>query len=451
MPVHRTGTGGSVFANSADLDIWLVQRPEPALQAELDPQPEPAPQPEIDNFSPAVEPSSEPALAAEPTRAVDPARPIESMSKGRWAGLHRFRWAALAIPIACTLVLGGIMLRSGTNTQIEAPIKAQWSKQYYVARSQWAERTPESIAKSIFEYQSIILQDPDAAKAYVGLADAYALSSEFAGFDRPRSFALAKQAVDKALALWPSDPDANRLAGYLSYWTDRDIAKAKPLFEASLATNHENYLAHLWYGNALVDAGLLREGLDHLQRAAVLAPDSPSVQIDYAVAMWQAGNSAESLAMLKRAHAMAPENSAAPSWLALFSLQDGDYAAYLGYSETWATLVKDSAQMARVARETEIYRREGRDGLLKAMAEHAPIPGGYWHGGDLVRAIAGSQLGDRTFLIKLLSQPGIAAQNWRDLRFPVQSHLRWRNDPVLAPLLDRAFGKRDYANYPAAA
>ena len=79
--------------------------------------------------------------------------------------------------------------------------------------------------------------------------------------------------------------------------------------------------------------------------------------------------------------------------------------------------------------------------MLWQFLEHAPpLESSSWHGGLLPRAIAASERGDGAALMAILSRPGITAQNWRPLRFPVLAFVKWRRDPAVARALDRAFG-----------
>ena len=440
LPVIRSTKGATVYALRSDLDEWLVQR-QNAGALRIAAAGKPVPSPALAEAPPAL--AETPAIAtnqrAGPAGAGGPHPP-----KQAW--YHRISLGPRGL-LAVTIVLGWLGLRampsSGTATDT-SPASAQ----YLAARVDWASRTPAGIMRSIAEYQDILHRDPSNAKAFIGLADAYVLSCEFAHVDRAQAFSLARQANAAGLMLSPDDPDGNRIAGFVSYWTDRDIDKAAPLFEASIRTAPDSYLAHLWYGNALVDAGRLRPALDHLDRALALAPDSPAVHADYAVAMWQTGQDQRAKAMLGEVEKVAPDNSSAPSWLALFDLQSGDIAGYIAQSQRWVRLIDDPPQARRVAREAAVFRAAGPTATLRFIAAQPVVGSPWWHGGKLAQAIAASQTGDRARLIRILRSGQIPSENWRDLRFPAASFVAWRNDHEVSDLLDRAFRTREFSRYP---
>ena len=258
---------------------------------------------------------------------------------------------------------------------------------------------------------------------------------------------MAQQADRTALALDPEDPDANRIAGFLSYWSTRDIHQARPYFEKALSGAGEDYLISLWYGNALVDAGEVKPALGHLARALSLAPDSTVLQADYAVALWQAGDTQRAKTILNDVEARAPGGSTAPNWLALFALAEGDIRDYLTQSERWAAAVGDKKQIERVAGEAAAFRKGGEAAVLRQMLAQPSLSSPYWHGGDLPQAIAASRLGDQAALQRILMRPRLMEENWRDLRFPAGAFARWAAQPGIHTRLNQIFKARDFMDY----
>ncbi|GAW41177.1 invasion protein regulator [Brevundimonas sp. SH203] len=401
FPVQRASDGATVYARPSDLDAWLRRRLE-------------------DDEPQAAQTISPPAV--------------------------KLRRRALLIGTVLTVVVtggvgGGLLLLRPRETERPKEIRDTELQELYLdARSDWAARTPESLRSAIVKFRTIVARYPDFSLGFSGLADAYILSCEFGDVSRNQAFRDARAATTTALALEPDDADANRIMGFLVYWTDRDIAAARPYFRRSLGADQRGYLSHLWYGNALVDAGEIADGTEQLTQAVRLAPDSPAVITDYSIALWQTGESHEALRRLADVERRFPTHSGAPGAAALFRLQAGDVEGYLEDSARWATLIGDPNQIARVRREHLAFEQGGSAATLHMMAASEAMPSSFWHGGNLPASIAASMIGDRGALLKRLRIVEASGENWRDLRFPGASFARWRTDPEIGPLLERILG-----------
>lgn len=417
FPVVRSSDGGSVYAMTADLDLWLAGVRSRGGADDLDA-----------------------ASAPDADLAPDEApRPTSRRGLVLLGGS-----AVIAVAATACLVLLG-RRPSAPNPEIRDP---ELQALYIDARSEWAARTRESLDRAAEKFRDIVARYPDFGPGFTGLADTYILSCEFGSTDRDRAFRAAHAAVSTALALDPRDGAANRIMGFLVYWTSRDVAASRPFFEKAVAADQTDDLIPLWYGNALIDGGRVTEGLAQLRRAVLLAPDSPAVLTDYAMGLWQAGQSAPALSRLADVETRFPLHSAAPGAAALFDLQAGDLAAYLEESRRWADLIGDDRQKARLVREARAFATGGRPAVLGLMARSAPIDSSFWHGGELPVAMAASMIGDRGRLVEILT--GVAARQvtWRNLRFPAETFVRWSDDVELRGLLRRVLDPGDFPDYP---
>lgn len=75
---------------------------------------------------------------------------------------------------------------------------------YLKGRFYWNQRTKENLRRSIDCFQQAISLDPNYALAYVGLADAYAVSSGYGAFETKEAAPLAEALVKRALELAPT-------------------------------------------------------------------------------------------------------------------------------------------------------------------------------------------------------------------------------------------------------
>ncbi len=315
FPVLRSATGGSVYASAGDLDAWLARREagEPSGV-------EPAALPPVGSAELPAVPQASPVAGA-----GSPAVPLATTSVPAAAavrpGVPLRRLLAAAV-LADAVLIGAALLRGGPAA-VPAAIPPAAAAAMLEARQQMATRSPQSLALAIAGFTAMIARHPDLPAAFTGLADSYLLSCEYASMPRAQEFAAALAAVRTALALAPADPDSHRNMGFLTYWTDRDIDSAIPDFEAAVAGDRPNYLASMWYGNALIDAGRIEAGAAQLDRALAAAPDSPAVLTDHAIARWQAGDAEAALRRLDEVGRRFPQHSAAPGFAGMIPTRFG--------------------------------------------------------------------------------------------------------------------------------
>ncbi|WP_428151855.1 hypothetical protein [Brevundimonas sp.] len=419
FPVVRSSDGGSVYALTSEIDAWIAGKTA---------------------HTPAGTGAALPA----------PAGMAEAGAVSTTTSRTRRLLIAGGAAILGGAVAGGVVLmrrdpRGSSRPEIRDP---ELEALYIDARSDAAARTLESLNRAADKFRNLVARYPDFVPGFTGLADTYILSCEFGSTDRAAAFRDARAAVSTALAMEPDDADANRIMGFLTYWTTRDVAAARPFFQKAVGAGRTDDLSHLWFGNALIDGGRVAEGLEQLRRALLLAPDSPAVLTDYAMGLWQAGQSRASLTRLADVEARFPTHSAAPNAAALFHLQAGDIGAYLEQSRRWATLIGDARQTARIAAEATVFASGGSQTTLRLIAGSTPIVSSFWHGGELPVAMAASMIGDRPRVLAILTAVADRGVTWRNLRFPAESFLRWKDDPELRGLLRRVLDPATFPDYP---
>lgn len=417
FPVVRSSDRGAVYALPSEIDAWIAGTKTGAV----------------------VDADGAPLAPPVPVGATTPAR----------FSTRRVMIAGVAALAGGGLAAGLLLFRRKDRAAPRADIADPQLESLYIdARSDAAARTLVSLRRAAEKFRSIVARYPDFVPGFTGLADAYILSCEFGSTDRAVAFRDARAAVSTALALSPDDASANRIMGFLTYWTTRDIPAARPFFNKAVQSSEADDLAHLWFGNALVDSGRLKDGLEQLRRAIVLSPDSPSVLTDYAMALWQADQSQEALSRLLDVEARFPTHSAAPGATALFQLQAGDIAAYLDQSRRWAALIAEPRQVARVTAEANAFAAGGAPAALTLIARSTPIVSSFWHGGELPTAMAATMIGDRGRVRAILDTVAGRGDTWRNLRFPAQTFLRWKDDPELRGLLRRVLDPATFPDYP---
>ncbi|MFL6450958.1 MAG: tetratricopeptide repeat protein [Bryobacteraceae bacterium] len=135
------------------------------------------------------------------------------------------------------------------------------------------ERTFEGLSRSALCFESAIRAEPSSASAYAGLADTLTLQAEYGLADGPTSMEKAKQAVEHALALNPSSPEAHASYGLILSLYDWAWEEAEMAFQRSFQLNPSYAPARHWYSvDHLAMLGRFTEAEAELRKALELDP-----------------------------------------------------------------------------------------------------------------------------------------------------------------------------------
>jgi tetratricopeptide (TPR) repeat protein/TolB-like protein len=158
---------------------------------------------------------------------------------------------------------------------------------YLLATSLSAERTPESLARAVRVFDTVVTLDPKFAEAHARLAAAYAelLTRGWGPLGSPadRLLQAGFAAADRAISLDPRSATAWVARGrLLALSRPREPQRGWAAFERALALAPRR--ADVWqaYGRARLDAGELPEAESRLLTAAALDPDRSAARVDLA-------------------------------------------------------------------------------------------------------------------------------------------------------------------------
>jgi TolB-like protein/Tfp pilus assembly protein PilF len=141
---------------------------------------------------------------------------------------------------------------------------------YFVARL-----SPEAAAKALSFFQEALERDPDFAQAYAGIASVYATLG-IANLAPPAEMRRrARSALERALQLDPSLPEALAVAAAVAFWFDWDWAAAERLYRQVLALSPGDAGFRGWYAWFLVNRGRPDESTREIKRALALDPLAP--------------------------------------------------------------------------------------------------------------------------------------------------------------------------------
>lgn len=414
LPVHRLpgGVQGSVFALESELAAWAVA------------------------FS-----DLHPNEAATAAGAPRPA-PAAGSSPAHRRGRVRWAWLAL-IPVAGAAAL--LIARPAPAPDRIAPSAARAAmpgdpvaaSDYAAARDLWAQRTGDSLRRSIALYRRVIARAPDFAPAHAGLAEAWLIFREYGDASEDEAYRQAQQAVDRAITLDPGLASAHRARGFIQYWWHYDAQGAQRSFARALAIDPNDGLTHFWHANILADLGDDAGARRAYDQARVLLPGTPTIEVERACADWQAGRDAQAIAALTELKQRYPGDATIPNCLAWAHMSGGDIAGYAREYRAAAELRREPQMIALVdALDAAIARDPAtahRVLIADARREFAT-------GARQTRispAFFASSMGDRESLVVLMREAVNLDERWYSLNLIRRIGARWHDDREVQALLRR--------------
>jgi serine/threonine protein kinase/tetratricopeptide (TPR) repeat protein len=170
-------------------------------------------------------------------------------------------------------------------------------KMYATGRGLYAKRTGESMKEAINCYDQAIRLDPNYARAYSGLADAYM------SLDDSR----ARDAATKALALDDTLAEAHTSLANIKLEFDWDWKGAEQEFKRALALDPNYPVTHHWYSRLLTMLGRHDEAISEMERARHLDPTDLSINRNLGVCYLYAGQVDRAIGQLLETLKMDPD------------------------------------------------------------------------------------------------------------------------------------------------
>lgn len=141
---------------------------------------------------------------------------------------------------------------------------------YLRGRFQWHLRTEEGLRRSVGFFEDAVERDPAYARAWAGLADAYAVLAFYDYLPPGEAFPKAADAALRALGIDDRLAEAHASLGYITLYHDWDAGRAEASFRRSIELNPSYSTGHQWYANLLVATGRF----DEAERAMNLARET---------------------------------------------------------------------------------------------------------------------------------------------------------------------------------
>ena len=169
--------------------------------------------------------------------------------------------------------------------------------------------TPEAANQAIAQLELAVELDPDYARAWAALSQAYAMPVYLGTATWASNFNRSMNAAEKAVALEPKLPEAHlALASVLPYEEGGVTELVTAAIEKAAELGPGNADALRALGRLRFDAGLLRDALRLTEQAALINPLEPFLQLDLARARLSVGLEDEMLALVTSIIESNPEN-----------------------------------------------------------------------------------------------------------------------------------------------
>jgi TolB-like protein/DNA-binding winged helix-turn-helix (wHTH) protein/Tfp pilus assembly protein PilF len=177
---------------------------------------------------------------------------------------------------------------------------------YLRGRYFWNKRTDEGFRLAIKAFEEAIAKNPNYARAYVGLADSYALISGYDLAPKNETIPQARAAVEKALALDDSLAEAHASKALIAQNYDWDWQRAETEYRKAIDLDPNYATARHWYAEFLTVHGRFPEALEEIERARLLDPRSLIIAADRGAILYCTRRYSEATQQLREVLEMEP-------------------------------------------------------------------------------------------------------------------------------------------------
>lgn len=230
-------------------------------------------------------------------------------------------------------------------------------------------RNAEGMRRAIGLFTEAVAEDPQYAKAYVGLADAYNLVSQYTPLPADESYPKAKAAAERAIALDPGNGGAYAALAFNVFYWQRDAARSVKLFEKAVALEPNNARAHHWYALVAMHDRKFNLALREIQAAQRLQPQSPAILANKGLILFHAGRVQEALSVLQPLSQTEVGLLSPHAYLATIYLSEERYQDFLREYRRAAMLSANPTELALIDVADRAYAAGGGRAMLAAMLE----------------------------------------------------------------------------------
>ena len=201
------------------------------------------------------------------------------------------------------------------------------------ARHAWEGRG-EGIAEARDLYRRAVDLDPTFARAWLGLAESYAILHDYAPVPTSETFPKAKAAARRARELDPLLAGAFTVEAYVASHYDRAWDEAEAGYRRSLALEPDDATTLQWYAELLGALGRFDESFERFRQARAADPLAPMAVASEVWTRFLARQPEAGIALADRAERDFPNLGPLRAYRALCRLQRGETKAAIADLET---------------------------------------------------------------------------------------------------------------------
>ncbi len=242
---------------------------------------------------------------------------------------------------------------------------------YLKGRFYWNKRTEEGLKKGIDYFKQAIEKDPSYARAYVGLADCYAILVELESESPKELYPKVKAMAEKALEIDDSLAEAHTslAAAYEYEWNWREAEKQ---YRRAIEINPNYATAHHWYAAYLISRLRSDEAIKEMKLAQELDPLSLIINTSLGRAYYGARQYDQAVEQLRKTIDMEPNFAEAHFQIAMVYEQKRMYGEAIAEFQKATELYQDSTMIAWVGRVYALSgKRNDAERILAELAEQA--------------------------------------------------------------------------------
>jgi TolB-like protein/DNA-binding winged helix-turn-helix (wHTH) protein/Flp pilus assembly protein TadD len=237
-------------------------------------------------------------------------------------------------------------------------------------------RTARGLQQSIEYFGQAAGKDPGYARAYAGMAEAYALMSGYTSAPPSESMSKARAAAQRALELDERLPEAHTALAVIAQNYDWDWATAEKEYRRAIQLNPNYATGHHWYAECLALQGRFDEAFPEIEIARQLDPLSLIIATDYGAILYFSRQHDRAIEQFRAVLDMEP-NFPRAHMLVWALVQKGLFAEALTHVEAWRRIENMPWSWVMTA---YIYGRSGNhekanEALvhLKEAGQHQPL------------------------------------------------------------------------------
>jgi len=207
-----------------------------------------------------------------------------------------------------------VQLRGAAETLFVRPQTGSMAayEAYVRGRAYW-NQSGVGLKKALHCFELALLEDPDYALAWSGLADAYAMMGFYDLLPCREALAKARAAAERAVALDPQSAETHCSLG-LTLGMDLNVSRGELELERALQLNPSYSIARWWYATHLAGEGRDEEALDQCRLTVEGDPLSVFANVHLGWMHMVLGQYEEALPPLRRCLELEP-NTAMGRWI----------------------------------------------------------------------------------------------------------------------------------------